>query len=96
MIYSAHGKAVSDIGKIIKGYEEAFADRQGKVLSIVRSGEKNVYRIARVLFPNIGGARLPLEIFLSISEVYTNIQVLQRDEKVSLNIRNGLLEVTAL
>jgi len=94
MIYSAHGKAISDIDKIINGYEKAFAERQGRVLSVVRSGEKNVYRIARGLFPEIGGVRLPLEIFLSISEVYTNIQVLQREGKVSLNIRDGLLEVT--
>ncbi|MCX5849131.1 MAG: MBL fold metallo-hydrolase [Deltaproteobacteria bacterium] len=94
MIYSAHGKKIPDIEQIIDGYKKSFAERQAKVLSIVNSGEKNVYRIARLLFPEIGGVRLPLEIFLSISEVYTNIQVLQRDGKISLNIRNGLLEVT--
>ena len=94
VIYSAHGKAVSDIDKIINGYEKAFAERQEKVLSLVHAGEKNVYKIARSLFPEIGGFRFPLEIFLSISEVYTNIQVLQKEGKVSLNIRNGLLEVT--
>ena len=65
-------------------------------MSLVHSGEKNVYRIARLLFPEIGGLRLPLEIFLSISEVYTTIQVLQKEGKISLNIRNGLLEVKEL
>lgn len=94
MIYSAHGKAVSDIDKIVDGYEKAFAERQEKIMSIIRSGEKNVYRIARSLFPEIGGSKLPLEIFLSISEVYTNMQILQREEKISLNIVHGLLEVT--
>lgn len=93
IIYSAHGKAVSDINKIVAGYEKAFAERKNNVLSLVRSGEKNVYRLARRLFPEIGGLRLPLEIFLSISEVYTTIQVLQKEKKVSLNISNGLLEV---
>ena len=93
IIYSAHGKAVSDINKIVAGYEKAFVERKDNVLSLVRSGEKNVYRIARRLFPEIGGLRLPLEIFLSISEVYTTIQVLQKEEKISLNISNGLLEV---
>jgi glyoxylase-like metal-dependent hydrolase (beta-lactamase superfamily II) len=95
MIYSAHGKDVSDIDNIINGYEKSFAERQGRVLSKVRSGEKNVYKIARSLFPEIGGIRLPLEIFLSISEVYTNIQVLQKEGKVSLSIVNGRLEVTS-
>ena len=94
IIYSAHGKDVSDLDQIIDGYKKAFAERQEKVLTLVRSGEKNVYRIARLLFQEIGGIRLPLEIYLSISEVYTNIQVLQRDGKVSLNIVDGLLEIT--
>jgi glyoxylase-like metal-dependent hydrolase (beta-lactamase superfamily II) len=96
MIYSAHGKDVPDLDQIIDGYKKAFAERQEKVLTLVRAGEKNVYRIARLLFPEIGGIRLPLEIYLSISEVYTNIQVLQRDGKVSLNIIDGMLEITQM
>jgi glyoxylase-like metal-dependent hydrolase (beta-lactamase superfamily II) len=96
IIYSAHGKDVSDLDQIIDGYKKAFAERQEKVLTLVRAGEKNVYRIARLLFPEIGGIRLPLEIYLSISEVYTNIQVLQRDGKVSLNIIDGMLEITQI
>lgn len=94
IIYSAHGKTVTDIDKMVAGYRSAFAQRQEKVLSVVREGEKNVYKIARQLFPEIGGLRLPLEIFLSISEVYTTIQVLQKEGKVALNIKNGRLEVT--
>lgn len=93
MIYSAHGREISDIDKMVAGYEKAFAERKENILSLVRSGKKNVYSIARFLFPEIGGLRLPLEIFLSISEVYTTIQVLQKEGKISLNIRNGLLEV---
>jgi len=96
MIYSSHGKEISDIDKIVAEYEKAFAERKENVLSLVHSGEKNVYRIARLLFPEIGSLRLPLEIFLSISEVYTTIQVLQKEGKISLNIRNGLLEVKEL
>jgi glyoxylase-like metal-dependent hydrolase (beta-lactamase superfamily II) len=94
IIYSAHGKTVTDVDKIVAGYRSAFTERQEKVLSVVRGGEISLYRIARLLFPEIGGVRLPLEIFLSISEVYTTVQVLQREGKVSLNIKNGLLEVT--
>jgi len=42
MIYSAHGKAVSDIDKIIDGYEKAFAERQEKIMSIIKS-ERKIY-----------------------------------------------------
>jgi glyoxylase-like metal-dependent hydrolase (beta-lactamase superfamily II) len=93
IIYSAHGKVIYDIGKMIAGYEKAFAERKENVLSLVRSGEKNIYKIARLLFPEIGGLKLPLEIFLSISEVYTTIQILQKEGKVCLNIEDDLLEV---
>lgn len=94
VIYSAHGKSVSDIDQVVEGYEKAFAERQEKVLSLVSSGERSVYGIARLLFPEIGGLRLPLEIFLSISEVYTNIQVLEKEGKVSSRIAGGILEIT--
>jgi hypothetical protein len=59
----------------------------------VCSGESSVYRIARALFPEIGGWRLPLEIFLSLSEVYTNLQVLQREQRVSIVIKGNKIEV---
>lgn len=94
--YSAHGKDVCDIHEMIAGYERAFAERKNNIMFLVRSGEKNLYRIARLLFPEIGGLRLPLEIFLSISEVYTTIQMLQKEGKVLLDIRDGKLEVKEL
>jgi glyoxylase-like metal-dependent hydrolase (beta-lactamase superfamily II) len=93
VIFSSHGKPVTDIGKLVNGYKEASADRQAGIMSIVRSGESSVYRIARALFPEIGGWRLPLEIFLSLSEVYTNLQVLQREQKVSIVIKGSKIEV---
>lgn len=96
IVYSAHGKDVSDINEIIAGYERAFSERKNNIMCLLRSGENNVYRIARRLFPEIGGLRLPLEIFLSISEVYTTIQILQNEGKVFLDIRDGKLEVKEL
>ncbi|HPH55901.1 MAG TPA: MBL fold metallo-hydrolase [Smithella sp.] len=93
IVYSAHGKPIDDVDNIIAGYEKAFAERQENVLALIHAGEKNIYRIARRLFPNIGGWRLPLEIILSISEVYSAIQILQRKGKVCLRMRNNLLEV---
>jgi glyoxylase-like metal-dependent hydrolase (beta-lactamase superfamily II) len=94
VVFSAHGKDIRDVSGLIEGYQSAFAQRKEDVLSIVRSGEKNVYRTARKLFPDIGGVRLPLEIFLSISETYTTMQVLQEEGKIKMHIKKGRLEVT--
>jgi glyoxylase-like metal-dependent hydrolase (beta-lactamase superfamily II) len=93
-IFSAHGKAMTDAEKLIAGYKRAFALRKEKVLSIVRDGETNVYKTARRLFPDLGGLRLPLELFLAISEVYTTMQVLERERKILFDISSGLLKVT--
>jgi glyoxylase-like metal-dependent hydrolase (beta-lactamase superfamily II) len=93
IIFSSHGKPVTDINKLINGYREASAGRQTAIMSIAHSGESSVYRIARALFPEIGGWRLPLEIFLSLSEVYTNLQVLQREQRVSIVIKGSKIEV---
>jgi glyoxylase-like metal-dependent hydrolase (beta-lactamase superfamily II) len=93
IIFSSHGRPVTDIGKLIDGYREASSNRQAGIISIVCSGESSVYRIARALFPEIGGWRLPLEIFLSLSEVYTNLQVLQREQRVSIVIKGNKIEV---
>lgn len=95
-VYSAHGKTISDIDQIIAGYEKSFAERKDNVLAMVRDGEKHIYNMARRLFPDIGGLRLPLEIFLAISEVYTTIQVLQKEGRISLQINDSLLEVKEL
>jgi glyoxylase-like metal-dependent hydrolase (beta-lactamase superfamily II) len=94
MIYSAHGKEIKNVDQFVTRYKQAFADRKEKIVSILNSGEKSVYQIARRLFPEIGGMKLPLEIFLSISEVYTTLQVLHKEGRVALNKVNGYLEVT--
>jgi len=67
-IYSAHGKDIADIEQIIEGYKKAFAERQEKVLSIILDRGKKCVPHRKTAFPEIGGWRLPLEIFLSISE----------------------------
>lgn len=94
LAHSAHGKDILDVSKLIDGYQSAFAQRKDAVLSLVSSGEKSVYQVARKLFPEIGGLRLPLEIFLSISETYTMMQVLQQEGKINMSIRGGCLEVS--
>ncbi len=52
-------------------------------MDILYSGDKTVYQIARTLFPELGGKRFSLELFLAISEVYTHLQVLEQEGKTS-------------
>jgi hypothetical protein len=90
VVYPAHGKRITDIGKIIEIYRTCFQERENKILSILQSGIQSVYKIARTLFPNISGERLAFDINLAVSEVFTHLQILQEKQIVSFKIENTL------
>ncbi|MBN2160313.1 MAG: MBL fold metallo-hydrolase [Spirochaetes bacterium] len=89
--YPAHGSPIEDVSATIAMFREQFALRQKHIIDILEQGENTVYRIGRKLFPDIRGKRLPLEIFLMVSEVYTHLQVLQKENAVASNKKKGAL-----
>lgn len=90
IVYTAHGSPVTDLPKTAAMYRKQFALRQEKILTILKKGESTVYRLARNLFPKIGGQRLPLEIFPAVSEVFTHLQVLEKDGLVASRVKRGI------
>jgi glyoxylase-like metal-dependent hydrolase (beta-lactamase superfamily II) len=91
IVYPAHGEPIEDVGKTIAMFREQFLLRQDSILSMLATGEFTVYEIGRKLFPDIRGKRLPLEIFLMVSEVYTHLQVLEKDNIVTSRLENGAI-----
>ena len=89
IVYPAHGDSISDLPRTTAMFREQFSLRQKKILAILEEGESTVYGIVRKLFPDISGKRLPLEIFLAVSEVFTHLQVLEKDGMVASRIRRG-------
>jgi len=89
IVYPAHGKPITDLPRTAAMYREQFSLRQEKILAILKKGEFTVYSMARSLFPEISGKRLPLEIFLAVSEVFTHLQVLEKDGMVMSRVRRG-------
>lgn len=94
MVFPAHGRPIDNLAEVTRMYADNFRQREGLILDIVRSGESLVYKIARRLFPNLNTARLPLEIFLAVSEVYTHLQMLEYSQRVRTRLENGLLIVS--
>ncbi|PKN69410.1 MAG: hypothetical protein CVU54_10295 [Deltaproteobacteria bacterium HGW-Deltaproteobacteria-12] len=90
-VYPAHGEPIDDVGKTIALFREQFLQRQNSILSILHAGEYTVYQIGRMLFPEIRGKRLPLEIFLAVSEVYTHLQVLEKEGALVSSFNNGAI-----
>jgi glyoxylase-like metal-dependent hydrolase (beta-lactamase superfamily II) len=89
--YPAHGEPIEDVRGLIGMFRDQFRLRQGKILSLLAGGERTVYEIGRALFPDIRGKRLPLEIFLMVSEVYTHLQVLEKEGRVASRKRGSAL-----
>jgi glyoxylase-like metal-dependent hydrolase (beta-lactamase superfamily II) len=91
IVYPAHGAPIEDIGATINMFREQFSLRQKNIVTILAEGEETVYRLGRKLFPDIKGKRLPLEIFLMVSEIFTHLQVLEKDERVTSVMKKGAL-----
>jgi len=92
VIFPAHGSTIRDFDKTHKMYKTCFAKRQKEILSIIhRNKGKTVYEIARILFKKLDNKRFFLEIFLAVSEVYTHIQVLEAEGRVTTSVKNNVL-----
>ncbi len=92
ILYPAHGPSIYDLSALLEGYRKTYAQRQARILALIASQEQTVYQISRRLFPEIkDGVKLLLEIYPMISEVYTHIQVLKEDKKISSKINNRVM-----
>ncbi|MFW6236793.1 MAG: MBL fold metallo-hydrolase [Desulfosudaceae bacterium] len=93
IIYPAHGQPITDFPSIRDMYVDNFTERENRILEILGDAEMSVYALARRLFPNLNTARLPLEIFLAVSEVYTHVQVLEDKGQVQIGTGGGGLVI---
>ncbi|RJR50429.1 MAG: MBL fold metallo-hydrolase [Desulfobacteraceae bacterium] len=93
LVLTAHGKPVRDIGRVVDRYRESFGKRKERVLDIIGHEKKTVYRIARELFPELGGMSFPLDLFLALSEAYTHLQVLEKEGKIAMAMEGRRLQV---
>ena len=89
--YPAHGKLINDLRATTDMFREQYNMRLQNIINILKDGENTAYRIGRVLFPNVDKKRLPLEVYLLVSEVYSHIQVLERDGFVKSRFKRGRL-----
>lgn len=91
IIYPGHGEVIENLSAVTKMYRKQFSERQERILKIVESGEFTVYEIARQSFSHLRRFRLLIEIFLTISEVFTHLQVLEEQNLVTSRIYNNNL-----
>jgi hypothetical protein len=94
MVFGAHGKPIRDFSTTHRLYRNFFAERQAAVLHTLRHHPgKSIYAMARAHFPDMKGHRFLLDLFLAISEIYTHVQVLEREGRVMTKIINRTIHV---
>ncbi|MDY6825269.1 MAG: MBL fold metallo-hydrolase [Thermodesulfobacteriota bacterium] len=93
VVFPAHGRPIDDLESVVHMYRRNFEKREAAIAEIITEGRDTVYAIARKLFPNMDRSRLPLEIFLAVSEVYTHLQVLEDKGAVKTEQKGNLLRV---
>ena len=92
LVFPAHGKIIEDLQQVTEFYRASYDERDAKILKILEDGESSVYNIILRLFPNLPtGRRLILELYLAASEVFTHLQVLKRDNRVTWRIEGKRL-----
>ncbi len=93
VIYTGHGNEINDLNEVAVFYRDQFEKRQNDILSALNSGTNTIYQITRRVFPNIKGLQTLIQIYLAISEVYTHLQLHQKENRVTANIKNKRLLV---
>ncbi len=93
LVYTGHGNEVDDLKEVADFYREQFKKRQDDILSELDSGSNTIYQVTKRVFPNISGLNILIQIYLAISEVYTHLQVHEKEKRVSVDLRNKRLVV---
>lgn len=91
IIYPAHGKIINDLHKTTNMFREQYGQRLKNIIDILQHCENTAFNTGLKLFRNLDRSKLPLEIFLVISEVYSHIQVLEKKGLVTSRIKGHKL-----
>ena len=94
LVFPAHGSPIEKLTEVTDMYRKNFQQREELIMGIIRQGESVVYKIARRLFTSLNTARLPLEIFLAVSEVYTHVQVLEDKQRIKTRLEKDRLIIS--
>jgi glyoxylase-like metal-dependent hydrolase (beta-lactamase superfamily II) len=86
----SHGQPIHDPGGLIRERLSFHHRRQARILSLLDGGGRSAYQLAQSLWPTLS----PLNVFLALSEVIGNLDVLEDDGRVVQVPRDGLILYT--
>ena len=82
VVFPGHGLPIHDLAAVGQKYRNSFLRRQKRILGTVAGEELTVFDIVRKIFPRLNRLYLFLDIYLAVSEVYSHLQVLEKEQKI--------------
>jgi glyoxylase-like metal-dependent hydrolase (beta-lactamase superfamily II) len=89
-VLPGHGEAFTGHRELLTSLFEFYAARQQRLLKRLEAGPATLYELVPVVFPRLGMGRM----FLMLSEVLGNLEVLEADGRVRREGRNPVRFVT--
>lgn len=75
-VFPGHGDVLSDISLIISNYHKEYVKKDKRILSALKQKERNVYEIAKILFPKVIKSSKGFPVYIVASEIYSHLQLL--------------------
>lgn len=95
IVFPAHGETIRDVESITKMYKDSYQRLDRIILNHLEIKNYTVYELAVLIFKSqLGrGRHFLLQIYLAISEIYTHLQVLEKNNRIQIVHRRNVLSV---
>jgi glyoxylase-like metal-dependent hydrolase (beta-lactamase superfamily II) len=88
MVYGGHGEPIYDFDEIFNRYVRAIDERQRKVISLVKRDGVTAFETAQKLFPKV--IDRDVHRFLAISESIAHLDYAESEQKIAVEVKNGV------
>jgi len=88
LIYGGHGEPIDDYEEIFHRYIRSVNDRQKRVISLVSNNGVTAFEVAQKLFPAAIG--VDVHQFLAISEAVAHLDYAEADNKIAVELQDGV------
>jgi glyoxylase-like metal-dependent hydrolase (beta-lactamase superfamily II) len=88
LLYTGHGEPINDFDEIFNRYIRAINERQKKVINFVNKNGITAYEVATRVFPDAQSHFI--HKFLSISEAIAHLDYAQMNNKIAVEIADGV------
>jgi glyoxylase-like metal-dependent hydrolase (beta-lactamase superfamily II) len=88
MVYGGHGEPIYDFDEIFNRYVRAIDERQRKVISLVERDGVTAFETAQKLFPK--AIDRDVHRFLAISESIAHLDYAESEQKIAVEVKNGV------